>query len=347
MGLRFWRRIQLLPGITLNLSKSGGSLSFGPRGAKFTVGPRGKRATAGLPGTGLFYTTPLEDKGRRRRGAGAPAAPTVPARDRLDLNFFQRLITPAGEEALVDGCRALSQGDEAGALKHLQQATDLADGAFLAGFLALKRQDFDRAIAWLNQAIENSPRLGRYFTRYGIAATLSLPITEEVTAHLGPDRRGVWLGLAEAHQGRGEIEAAIDWLEQLRRNRPEDVVARLSLAELLLERGAEDPGTCHRVVTLAQDIDNETAIHATLLLYKARALRGLGMLTPARDTLTRALRRKKDRPEELLQTLRFERAEVYAELGHKARARREWEKLYAEAPEYRDVAERLGIRRDP
>ena len=38
MGFRFWRRIKIAPGVTLNLSKSGGSLSFGPRGAKFTVG---------------------------------------------------------------------------------------------------------------------------------------------------------------------------------------------------------------------------------------------------------------------------------------------------------------------
>ncbi|MBW2130664.1 MAG: DUF4236 domain-containing protein [Deltaproteobacteria bacterium] len=32
----------------VNLSKSGGSLSFGPRGARFTIGPRGKRATVGI-----------------------------------------------------------------------------------------------------------------------------------------------------------------------------------------------------------------------------------------------------------------------------------------------------------
>ena len=41
MSFRFWRRVKIVPGVTLNLSKSGGSLSFGPRGAKFTVGSRG------------------------------------------------------------------------------------------------------------------------------------------------------------------------------------------------------------------------------------------------------------------------------------------------------------------
>ncbi|MBW1922508.1 MAG: DUF4236 domain-containing protein [Deltaproteobacteria bacterium] len=59
MAFRFWRRIRIAPGVTLNLSKSGGSLSFGPRGAKFTIGPTclprwarrrqgGKRGTVGI-----------------------------------------------------------------------------------------------------------------------------------------------------------------------------------------------------------------------------------------------------------------------------------------------------------
>ncbi|MFQ5748429.1 MAG: DUF4236 domain-containing protein, partial [Planctomycetota bacterium] len=32
MGFRFWRRIKLMPGVTLNLSKTGASLSFGAPG---------------------------------------------------------------------------------------------------------------------------------------------------------------------------------------------------------------------------------------------------------------------------------------------------------------------------
>ena len=103
--LRFWRRIKIAPGLTLNLSKSGGSLSFGPRGAKYTVGPRGRRATVGIPGTGLFYTQTAS--GGRRGGSGRRAksvpAPVVPAEERLTLGFFKRLVTPAGERAFVEG----------------------------------------------------------------------------------------------------------------------------------------------------------------------------------------------------------------------------------------------------
>ncbi len=57
MGLRFYRRVHLAPGLSVNLSGSGPSLSFGVRGAHVTVGRRGVSRTVGIPGTGLFYTS--------------------------------------------------------------------------------------------------------------------------------------------------------------------------------------------------------------------------------------------------------------------------------------------------
>src|ERR1700730_8283699 len=56
MGLRFRRTITLIPGVRLNLSKSGVSTSLGPRGMHYTIGPKGTRTTVGLPGSGLSYT---------------------------------------------------------------------------------------------------------------------------------------------------------------------------------------------------------------------------------------------------------------------------------------------------
>ena len=79
------------------------------------------------------------------------------------------------------------------------------------------------------------------------------------------------------------------------------------------------------------------------MLYKAKALRKLGLLEAARDTATAALRRKKNRSVELLRALRYERAVVYDALGNDRRARTDLEKVYAEAPDYEDVAQRLGL----
>ena len=57
MGWRIYRRMQVLPGVRVNLSKSGPSISVGPRGAVTTFSRRGKRTTLGVPGTGVSYST--------------------------------------------------------------------------------------------------------------------------------------------------------------------------------------------------------------------------------------------------------------------------------------------------
>ncbi|UVK96481.1 DUF4236 domain-containing protein [Pseudomonas sp. B21-048] len=53
MGIRFQKRIQILPWVWLNISKSGFSFSFGPSGLSVNVGKKGTKVTVGLPGTGL------------------------------------------------------------------------------------------------------------------------------------------------------------------------------------------------------------------------------------------------------------------------------------------------------
>lgn len=105
----------------------------------------------------------------------------------------------------------------------------------------------------------------------------------------------------------------------------------------------DDDAAAQRVVSLTAAVDNETPVHTALLLYKGRALAGLGLKDAAVETFTAALRRRKDRSEDLLRQIRYERAVVYEGMGRKAAARREFERLYAEAPDFEDVARRLGL----
>jgi lipoprotein NlpI len=58
------------------------------------------------------------------------------------------------------------------------------------------------------------------------------------------------------------------------------------------------------------------------------------------------LGRKKDRSDELRRALRYERAIVYEELGQAKRARTEFEKIYAEDPNYEDIATRLNLKKN-
>lgn len=57
MGFRFRKYIRLMPGLKINISKSGASATLGGKGAAVNVGKKGVRATVGLPGSGMSYTT--------------------------------------------------------------------------------------------------------------------------------------------------------------------------------------------------------------------------------------------------------------------------------------------------
>jgi len=55
MSLRFRRRIKIIPGVHLNISRSGISTSVGVRGASVTLGKRGTYLNTGIPGTGVSW----------------------------------------------------------------------------------------------------------------------------------------------------------------------------------------------------------------------------------------------------------------------------------------------------
>jgi Protein of unknown function (DUF4236) len=63
MSFRFHKSVRDIPGVRVNFSHRGTSLSVGGRGATMTVGKKG--TTVGIPGTGLSYS----QFHPRRRGA--------------------------------------------------------------------------------------------------------------------------------------------------------------------------------------------------------------------------------------------------------------------------------------
>lgn len=65
MGVRFHRVLSILPGLRINLSKSGLSTSVGPRGADVNIGRHGVTTNAGIPGTGVSYRSKLGSHGSK------------------------------------------------------------------------------------------------------------------------------------------------------------------------------------------------------------------------------------------------------------------------------------------
>ncbi len=58
MGFRYQKRIKIIPGVKLNVSKNGiSSVSLGKRGSSININKNGTRVTAGIPGSGMSYST--------------------------------------------------------------------------------------------------------------------------------------------------------------------------------------------------------------------------------------------------------------------------------------------------
>ena len=347
MPFRFFRRLPLGDGLTMNLSKTGVSFSGGGRGGGATFGTSGARGTLSLPGTGLFYTLSpgsLFSSGKRKtkKPRTQPSEPEVD--NPLELGFFEKFFIPEQERRLVDGLKAMVAGSHDTALMYFEQAQEYADACWIAGMYRLKQRAHDQAEAHLNAALADEANLGTMASKYTVEVVLQLPITEHVSAHTRPCRRGTLLALVESCQDRGALEKAGDYLDQLLKDDPTDIVVQLSMAEHLFDTEPLLPEpTAKRIVALIDDVDNESDLHAALLLYKGIALNRLGLSQAARDLLTQAYRRKKDRDPELLKAVRYHRALVYETLGQRARARGEFEGLYATDPDYEDVARRLGM----
>ncbi len=67
MAFRIRKSVKLLPGVRVNLSKSGVSVSAGGRGAVVNVSSRGVRQSIGIPGTGLSWSKAKGWQGKASR----------------------------------------------------------------------------------------------------------------------------------------------------------------------------------------------------------------------------------------------------------------------------------------
>ena len=61
MAWRYRKRLKIIPGVHLNLSKSGVSATIGVRGMSVTYGNKGTYANIGIPGTGIYNRFKISD----------------------------------------------------------------------------------------------------------------------------------------------------------------------------------------------------------------------------------------------------------------------------------------------
>jgi tetratricopeptide (TPR) repeat protein len=221
--VRLWRHKQLVPGIRLNVSKSGPSLSFGPRGLHYTVGRRGRRMTAGIPGTGVFYTSYSRNHARQAarvqvsptRFAGTPSTtvavshkePMLP-RNKIILGICLIWLPPVGLIILLVG---LAQRH-----KPLWVARTLVADA---------RRKPEQAAALLQQAatvLPNSPEVLAPLAEYQFSQSDWTQAAQTFDQYLQMAPTD-WVALAHcgmAYLNAGNYDAAISHFVKLRETAP-------------------------------------------------------------------------------------------------------------------------------
>src|ERR1700730_12634159 len=102
MGFRMRKSISIVPGVRLNLSKTGIGYSVGVKGYRVTHRADGRiQRTASLPGTGLSHVT--TSGSARRPAAGSRSCPTLAPPPR---GAKPGMFAPKGEKELSNALMA-------------------------------------------------------------------------------------------------------------------------------------------------------------------------------------------------------------------------------------------------
>jgi len=302
--VRLWRRKQILPGVTLNLSKSGLSTSFGVRGFHYTVGHHRRRTTIGIPGTGVYYTTYSHP--HARHATARRAAPAVPA----------ELSTPS-LGAMPPWQKILS-----GVLMTLTViAAPIGIPLILIGVCQLASK------TWRMRALVHK-------AERRIDPQQRKALLDRAWA-LRPGSAEVLAPLAEWHFDAQDWASAIDLYRRYLAAAPSDWLAHAHLARALHSAGRfEEAITELEKIRAGAPLAEDS--HASVSANLALALCATGQVSRAVEVVKTEPLQKHNLGPGLLQAL-YMRAACHALLGQKAQALQDMDRIYAIKPDYPDL----------
>lgn len=356
MGIRFYRGLRLGKLARLNISKTGLGLSVGVRGLRVTAGPSGTFLTLGLPGTGLSYRKKVGKGGGivwpdvtgifRRKDKTTEQAPklvrlqsvqTAPVRP-------EREMTPL-EKRFGEGVKHYREHQVKEALdiflglsRQELGATALA-AAILAGTKG-NAATAERLLERILQVDEETEFPTPLMKDYLNGLEIEIEVTPSVAVSAPLDIVSVSLLLVEMYQEQGKMDEALGLLEELDELTEGKIqVITLSLCELYALAELWD-GIIDRARFVQESTDD---VSLEIILFYGRALQEKHLHDAAISVFSKALRRRKDHNPALLHEARYWRAWSYEQTRRHQQAHQEYQKLFAEAPHFRDVAEKVGV----
>ncbi|MBU3715673.1 MAG: DUF4236 domain-containing protein [Candidatus Nanopelagicaceae bacterium] len=330
MSIRFRRSMKIAPGLRLNFSKSALGLSFGVPGARVSVNTKGDIYTsAGIPGSGLYAVerrSLRKGKGRGRKAKPEPGELIEPVPS-------PGLFAPRRKIALFNALKigTIEEIEKVG--KKYPEIKHITDAFIIPRNLSGTSTDIDGLLKmassiWAKQSeLEQDP----LFTQYAKGMEITLNIAPGVGIPMQYGITALGLTYVELLQLKGNYQEALQVAESLEANQ----ATALSVCENEIQLGK-----WQEVIDTTDDIANEDEATALLLIYRAIALRELGLFDAAIETLKLA-RSSKKRHEDVLNKALFERAITYEKQGKKANAKKDLEKILATDSDFPGVMEKL------
>jgi tetratricopeptide (TPR) repeat protein len=304
-------------------------MSAGVGGVRYSVHSSGRRtvsARTGIPG--IYYQQSVSGARRSGRRAVAPVAAPPPRAVKPGL------FAPKREKALY---KAIQAQDFAAAKSVGDEHAEYRQLAYSYAGLSMLNDNHNEAKRLLGEAfaVDGDPAAHPFVAKY-LYAELDLSIAPGITAMLPINRDAVALALAELHQEAGDLDAAIDVVEQLEPT----TYAAVSLCELYAQAGRYD-----EIVVLTEGLSNEDDASALLCAYRGVAFREQGFHDAAHDAFKEALR-SRSRAAPIRHLTLSERAANYVAQGKKGMARKDLEHILAEDSRFEGVKERLAALTD-
>ena len=328
MGFRMRKSMKIAPGVRLSVSKSGVGASVGGKGARYSAHSSGRRTTTLGSGVvpGACYQKSSGGGSSRSSARAREAAQQVAPPSGKKPGLF----APKGEKELYKAIKAQD-------VKAIRQVgiyhRDFRLPSYsLAGLMMLTSEPTD-AEQLLSEAFATGkdPAEDKFVSSY-LFTRLELSIARGVTAELPASRDAVGLALAELKQDHGDLEGAIDVVEQLEPT----TYSAVSLAELYAQTERWDD-----VIELTEGMKNEDDASALLSVFRGQAFRQQGFHDAAHEALKEALR-SKSRAAPIRHMALAERAQNHLQQGKKGMARKDLERILAEDSDYPNVREELA-----
>lgn len=265
---------------------------------------------------------------------------------RFNINFLKNLTMSGAERAFVDALRQVVSHQHDAALSNLQAATGssrdakvgLTDAFFTLGALRLHRGEYKEAVSALKTGLLAQQGLGKALVKYLPSFHVAIPLTPTSHFCLFPDLVGLNLLLASAQASDGDLEGAVETLEQILGLMPGEphAVFFANLYRSAVGRHRDVFSSLNRVLP-----DSNLQIASVLLL--GRACSELDDPMTARELFRKALEREGTDPV-LKCDLRHALAEALETEGWTEEARAELDLVHNAYPDFQPLLTRFTLR---